>query len=71
MKPMVYRDLARILRRLGCEDIRTRGSHRVWRCGNCTATIPAHSDGDRIAAGTLRQIVAALAPCLGEGWLDQ
>jgi predicted RNA binding protein YcfA (HicA-like mRNA interferase family) len=69
MKPMPYREVAAILRRLGCEQIRQRGSHRVWRCGACSATVPAHREGDDVSAGALRKIEAALAPCLGEGWL--
>jgi len=71
VKPLPYRQIARILRSHGCEHVRTHGSHHVWRCGTCSATIPAHKESSQVAPGTLRQIEAAMAPCLGEGWLSQ
>lgn len=61
------RDLRRILRQQGCEEIRQSGSHLVVRCKECQTVIPIHS-GD-IAPGTLRSIERDLTPCLGKGWL--
>jgi predicted RNA binding protein YcfA (HicA-like mRNA interferase family) len=67
---MKARELRRILHRLGCVEVRQRGSHLVVRCGTCQTTIPVHA-GEDIAPGTLRAIVKALAPCLGEDWLKR
>jgi predicted RNA binding protein YcfA (HicA-like mRNA interferase family) len=67
MKKIRYRDLARLLRRLGVEKVRTVGSHEVWKIGTCQTVVPHHSV---VAAGTLRKIQEQLAPCLGEGWLE-
>jgi predicted RNA binding protein YcfA (HicA-like mRNA interferase family) len=69
MKPIAVRRLRRILARLGCVEVRQLGSHLMVRCGTCQATIPTHS-GD-VAPGTLRQIERALAPALGDGWLER
>jgi len=68
---MPYRELARLLRGLGCRELRQRGSHHVWQCGTCVTTIPAHREGDDVQPGTLRAIEAALEPCLGQGWLKR
>jgi len=67
---MRVRDLIRILRSRGCEQIRQRGSHRIWKCGKCQTTDPG-SDGESIPIGTLTSIQRHLAPCLGEGWLEE
>jgi predicted RNA binding protein YcfA (HicA-like mRNA interferase family) len=67
VKPIKYRALAKLLRSLGCDLIRTRGSHEVWRTPQgCTTTIP---NDTTVAPGTLRSIRNNLTPCLGEGWL--
>lgn len=48
--------------------IRQRGSHRIYlTAGGCRTVVPMHAED--IAAGTLRQIVKDLEPCLGKGWL--
>lgn len=65
---MSVRTLRKVLRRFGCTEVRQSGSHLVVRCGTCQATVPIHV-GD-VAPGTLRNIERALAPCLGDGWLD-
>jgi predicted RNA binding protein YcfA (HicA-like mRNA interferase family) len=63
-------ELRRILRRLGCTEVRQSGSHLIVRCGNgCQTTIPVHP-GD-IARGTLRNIERMLTPCLGKDWLTK
>lgn len=68
MRTVSVRALRRLLRGLGCAEVRQSGSHLVVRCGACQATVPIHA-GD-VAPGTLRNIERALAPCLGDGWLD-
>ncbi len=55
------------LRRLGCEQVRQRGSHQIWRCGTCQTVIPMHT-GD-LPPGTLRSIERDLEPCLGRKWI--
>lgn len=70
MGSMRVRDLLTILRTRGCEQIRQRGSHRIWRCGRCQTTVPGN-DGETIPSGTLRSIQLHLAPCLGERWLEK
>lgn len=66
---MKARELRKVLKSLGCVEVRQKGSHLVVRCGVCQTVIPVHA-GD-IAPGTLRDIVEKLTPCLGEGWLDK
>jgi predicted RNA binding protein YcfA (HicA-like mRNA interferase family) len=65
---MKARELRRILQRLGCVELRQRGSHLVVRCGKCQTVVPVHA-GEDISPGTLRAINKALAPCLGDDWL--
>jgi len=59
---MRYRQLAKRLRQLGCEEIRTgTGSHRIWRnsaSGRLT-TIPDWGSPD-LAPGTVRAIIREL-----------
>ena len=57
------------LKRLGCIEIRQRGSHKIVRCGDCQTVIPMHR-GD-LKPGTLRNIVKHLSPCLGEGRFER
>ena len=64
---MTARALIRRLRERGCEPVRQRGSHQIWRCGNCQTVVPLHA-GD-IPAGTLRSIERDLEACLGSKWL--
>jgi predicted RNA binding protein YcfA (HicA-like mRNA interferase family) len=61
--------LRRLLKRLGCVEVRQRGAHLFVRCGRCSTVIPVHT-GD-LPPGTLRAIDADLALCLGEGWLER
>lgn len=62
------RDLLRLLRSLGCLELRQRGSHIVVRCGTCTAVVPDHGAED-LGKGLLRAIEKDLEPCLGKGWM--
>lgn len=62
-------DLRKLLRKLGCSEVRQVGSHLTIRCGDCLATIAVHS-GD-IPAGTLRKIERDLEPCLGRRWMQR
>ena len=64
------RDLLKILNRLGCVQVRQKGSHVFIRCGTCTTVVPVHA-GEDIGRGLLRAIERDLAPCLGKGWLDK
>ncbi len=57
------------LRDFGCEPVRQRGSHQIWRCGTCRTVVPVHA-GD-IPVGTLRSIERDLVPCLGPRWLNR
>lgn len=67
---MTAKDLFRILTAKGCGKIRQKGSHVIFRCGECQTVIPMHA-GDDIKAGTLRAIEKQLEPCLGRGWLTK
>ncbi|MGH3082166.1 MAG: type II toxin-antitoxin system HicA family toxin [Gaiellaceae bacterium] len=60
----------RVLRRLGCEVVRQRGSHVRVRCGRCQTTVSVHRRRD-LPPGTLRAIERDLEPCLGSGWLRE
>lgn len=59
---MRYRELAKRLRKLGCEELRQgRGSHRVWHnpaSGSVTA-IPDWGSRD-LVPGTVRAIIREL-----------
>lgn len=66
---MTARELTRHLRERGCNSARQRGSHQIWRCGNCQTVIPTHT-GD-ITPGTLRSIERDLERCLGAKWLSR
>ncbi|TMK78515.1 MAG: addiction module toxin, HicA family [Actinobacteria bacterium] len=65
---MTGRQLLRRLRKLGCEEVRQRGSHVRVRCGRCETTVPVHA-GEDLPPGTLRAIERDLEPCLGKKWL--
>lgn len=66
---MTARELTRRLRERDCSSVRQRGSHQIWRCGDCQTVIPIHA-GD-ITPGTLRSIERDLEPCLGAKWLSR
>ena len=59
---MRYRQLAKRLRQLGCEELRSgMGSHRVWRnpgTGGLT-TVPDWGSKD-LAPGTIRAVIREL-----------
>ncbi|HZT95840.1 MAG TPA: type II toxin-antitoxin system HicA family toxin [Chloroflexota bacterium] len=60
-------ELRRVLRRLGCVEVRQSGSHLIIRCDGCLTVIPIHSRD--IPARTVRAIERDLEGCLGTGWL--
>ena len=62
---MTGRKLLGELLKMGCEELRRRGSHVRIRCGNCQTTIPVHR-GQDLPPGTLRAIRRDLEPCLEE-----
>ncbi|TMA61614.1 MAG: addiction module toxin, HicA family [Deltaproteobacteria bacterium] len=64
------KELLRVLRGLGCEEERRRGSHVRVRCGDCVTTVPVHA-GEDLGPGLLRAIERDLEPCLGKGWLQR
>lgn len=64
---MKVREVNRRLERLGAVLVRQTGSHRRFRLGRCSTTVPQHT-GD-IPIGTLRAIERDMEPCLGKGWL--
>jgi predicted RNA binding protein YcfA (HicA-like mRNA interferase family) len=66
---MTAREVIRILKRLGCVEIRQTGSHKMFvsPCGKCRTPVSDHT-GD-IPRGTLHKIEKDLAPCLGPNWL--
>lgn len=66
---MTARALVRMLRERGCEPVRQRGAHQIWRCADCQTVIPVHT-GD-IPPGTLRSIERDLEACLGPRWLTR
>jgi predicted RNA binding protein YcfA (HicA-like mRNA interferase family) len=59
---MKYRELAKRLRELGCEELRqAKGSHRYWRnsATGQTTSIPDWGSKD-LAPGTVRAIIRQL-----------
>ena len=65
---MTGKELLGRLRRLGCEEVRQKGSHVRVECGKCVTTVPVHAGRD-LPPGTLRAIERDLEPCPGKGWL--
>jgi predicted RNA binding protein YcfA (HicA-like mRNA interferase family) len=66
---MTGREVMRRVEKLGCAQVRQRGSHVIVRCtGGCQTVIPIHR-GQDLPIGTLRSVARALRPCLGERWL--
>ena len=67
---LTERELRKILRGIGCVEVRQKGSPLSVRCGQCQTTITVHKghDYDR---GLLRRIERDLEPCLGKGWLKR
>jgi predicted RNA binding protein YcfA (HicA-like mRNA interferase family) len=72
---MTARVIIRTLRERGCGSVRQRGSHQIWRCGNCQSVIPLRAGDlmgiDHLTPGTLRSIKRDLEPCLGLKWLTK
>jgi predicted RNA binding protein YcfA (HicA-like mRNA interferase family) len=64
------RALLAILRNLGCEELRQKGSHVRVRCGGCFSTVPVHA-GEDLGKGLLAKIERDLEPCLGAQWLKR
>jgi predicted RNA binding protein YcfA (HicA-like mRNA interferase family) len=62
--------MLRLLRRLGCEEVRQEGSHVRVRCGRCHTTVPVHA-GEDLGEGLLKAIERDLTPRLGKGWLKR
>lgn len=70
MRPMPTKALRKLLRDQGCVLVGTEGSHEKWEApGGHTCTIKAGTKQQ--APGTLRNIQEALAPELGQGWIDK
>ena len=66
---MTARETIRILKSVGCEEMRKgKGSHVIFRIGTCTTSVLVHK-GEDLSPGVVRNIERHLAPCLGEGWL--
>jgi predicted RNA binding protein YcfA (HicA-like mRNA interferase family) len=65
------RELRKLLKGLGCVEVRQNGSHLLIKCGDrCITTIPVHA-GEDIKTGTLKAIEKQLEACLGKGWLGR
>lgn len=65
---MKAKGLLRLLKELGAEEVRMKGSHLRIRLGHCVTTVPVHVGRD-LGPGLLRKIERDLEPCLGKGWL--
>jgi predicted RNA binding protein YcfA (HicA-like mRNA interferase family) len=63
------RELRRVLKSLGCVEVRQKGSHLIVNCGSCVTVVPVHP-GEPLGKGLLRAIERQLEPCLGKGWLS-
>ena len=65
---MKAREVNAKLEAAGAVVVRQRGSHRLYRLGDCVTVVAQHAGRD-IPTGTLRKIERDLEPCLGKGWL--
>jgi predicted RNA binding protein YcfA (HicA-like mRNA interferase family) len=65
------REVIKILKRLGCVEVRQKGSHKFFASptGNCRTVVADHP-GD-IKPGTLHGIEKDMEPCLGAKWLTR
>jgi predicted RNA binding protein YcfA (HicA-like mRNA interferase family) len=70
IKLMRANELLKVLRKLGCVELRQVGSHVRVQCRECFSTVPVHAGYD-VPKGTLRAIERDLEPCLGKGWLGR
>ncbi|MPZ26152.1 MAG: addiction module toxin, HicA family [Micromonosporaceae bacterium] len=67
---MRTKDLRKLLRQHGCEPSPAKGSHEKWTTpGGHSTTLKAAAKDQ--APGTLRNIQDALAPELGERWIEE
>lgn len=57
LTPIKARDLIRILRELGFEMARQRGSHTFWRHSDGRTTVVPIHGGEEISRGLLRKIL--------------
>ncbi|HVM46333.1 MAG TPA: type II toxin-antitoxin system HicA family toxin [Candidatus Thermoplasmatota archaeon] len=57
LRPLPYRRVARVLRRLGFVEVRQRGSHVIFQHADGRITVVPHHAGEDIGVGLLRQIV--------------
>ena len=64
------KELLRVLRGLGCKELRQEGSHIRIECDKCHSTVVMHP-GEDIGKGLLRRIERDLEPCLGKRWLQR
>jgi predicted RNA binding protein YcfA (HicA-like mRNA interferase family) len=62
------KNLLKLLRKMGCVELRQRGSHVMVKCGKCQTVVPIHA-GEDLGPGLLRAIERDLELCLGKGWL--
>ena len=68
---MTARELLKILRSLGCEEVRKgKGSHVRFSIGGRSTTVPVHA-GEDLKTGTLHGIEKDLEPALGKDWLKK
>lgn len=71
LEEVTSREVIQTLLRLGCIEVRQKGSHKFFRspCGKCVTTVSDHT-GD-IKKGTLGGIRKDMEPCLGRNWLTR
>lgn len=70
MKPMATADLRKLLRSKDCVEGGGKGSHEKWTSPEGYSTTLKAGVKEQ-APGTLRNIQAALAPDLGEDWIEE
>ena len=61
--------LRKLLEEKGCTKVGTEGSHEKWRTPG-GLTVPIVADRDQ-SPGTLRNVQRALAPELGDRWIEE
>lgn len=62
MKIIKVREMQKELRRLGCEAIRIKGSHEVWKLpnGNCLTIVANHKNAE-VSRTVMANVMKALA----------
>lgn len=67
-KPMKYRDVAKVLKRIGATSRPGKGDHEVWTCP-CGAHMAVITKPGEISPGVIGDLIKKFE-CQEKGWLQ-